>query len=257
MSVIRIKSIKLRSALRSIRRRVTRRGKRNGRPSPNEEKWWDGIYQEHTTFAASGHYGITEEENCQDFEIRRSLLASILDRYRRPGSERLLDAGCGNGLFTREFVKMGFQVTALDFSREALRRAKRLVDAAVRWRRNRIESFHFRRPFAFVVCLSVLMCYTSDEEHRNAVRNLASHVRPRGHLVIEELLAPAGGNGTQPRSKTVFRFRSLGVYQRLAEELGFELVEYVPFHIPAAGQDKCFLVFQRRGSRLNGSLGSA
>jgi SAM-dependent methyltransferase len=224
--------------LRGIRRRLLPAHMRQGRT--RQKRLWDRIYRENSALAASNHYGIPDAENRRDFEIRRALFAELMKRYGPPGGYRALDAGCGPGLFTRELVRKGFDVTAVDFSREALRHAKGLLGRAAKWRRGRLESLRLHRSFSLVICMSVLMCITSDEEHRTAVTNLERHLRPTGVLIIEELLVEPG---SEPPPGKDCRFRTMEVYQELAEELRLDLVDHVSFHIPGANQDKCFLVF--------------
>lgn len=55
----------------------------------------------------------------------------ILDRYCR-ATGRALDAGCGSGFFSRYFCEKNMQVTALDYSNEALAIAKRLTDNKIK-----------------------------------------------------------------------------------------------------------------------------
>src|SRR5437879_476891 len=49
------------------------------------------------------------------------LLPAVLRSLRRCGATRVLDLGCGNGVFTSRVVGAGFDVTGLDASASGLR----------------------------------------------------------------------------------------------------------------------------------------
>lgn len=233
---------------RRIRKAARRVGLRPEGRHTDLDKWWDRVYAEHSPFTGAGNKALTEEENERDFLVRWDVLNQAIQKYRRPSHSRVLDAGCGNGVFTKKLVELGFDVTAFDFSREAVESAKRLVGYAPHWEVAAVESFKSSRAFDFVMCIGVLMCVVRDEVHARAVRNLASLVAGGGYLVIEELLVPLAEMGPEPPPGRSGRLRAIEVYEDLLGRAGFELLEHVHFHIPSSNQDKSLLVYARRPS---------
>ncbi|MCB1222109.1 MAG: class I SAM-dependent methyltransferase [Planctomycetales bacterium] len=69
--------------------------------------------------------------HAQDYADHRpgypAKLYDMLERYRIGGSgQRILDLGCGTGLFSRELARRGADVTGLDVSHELIEQANRL-----------------------------------------------------------------------------------------------------------------------------------
>jgi SAM-dependent methyltransferase len=124
--------------LKKLLRRIARRGRPGHRPP---DRWWDTVYGQYGAYAASGHPGVSEGANQRDFTVRWALLEGLLRRYGDPGRSRLLDAGCGNGLFTKRFVDLGYDVTATDFSPKALEQARARAGDAATWVQASLEEF--------------------------------------------------------------------------------------------------------------------
>jgi SAM-dependent methyltransferase len=225
--------------LLKLLRRITRRGRQGHRPP---DRWWDTVYGQYGAYAASGDPGVPEVANQRDFAVRWALLEELLRRYGGPGRSRLLDAGCGNGLFTKRFVDLGYDVTATDFSPKALEQARARAGDAATWVQAPLEEFRAPRPFDLIVCTGVLMCITEDARHAQAFHNLTAHLAPGGHLLIEELLVPLEEMGPEPPPGKRVRFRALEVYSQLCGETRLAMLEHIPFDLPGAGHTRCFLV---------------
>lgn len=87
---------------------------------------------------------------------RLNFIADIIQTYCSPGA-RILDVGCGNGNITRGIGSLGYQVTGIDFSEQAIRYANG---------RNKLSNVTFRvcsaeevtdgDQFDAVICSEVL-----------------------------------------------------------------------------------------------------
>lgn len=67
-------------------------------------------------------------DHCK-IELEEKLMFEMLDNFKRktkkfPNQISILDIGCGSGRITREIQKLGYIVRGLDFSREAIAKAK-------------------------------------------------------------------------------------------------------------------------------------
>jgi 2-polyprenyl-3-methyl-5-hydroxy-6-metoxy-1,4-benzoquinol methylase len=65
--------------------------------------------------------GVDQGLRPSDFELRRGFLLAHVER-----GDRLLDVGCGEGLFTAELARAGAEVMGVDVAEEPLRRARAL-----------------------------------------------------------------------------------------------------------------------------------
>ena len=113
-------------------------------------------------------------------------LALVLDLLQPSPDERILDAGCGTGLFTGAFLGRGARITGLDISRPMLARAADL-------HRGRpfavVAADLLRLPFAdasFAKSVSVTAIeFVTDE--KAAVAELFRVTRPGGVVVVATL----------------------------------------------------------------------
>ena len=116
-------------------------------------------------------------------------LARILRHVEAAGIRppaRVLDVGCQAGRLAIPLAARGFDVTAVDTSLFALRRARRHAQAAgvgVRWVRGDILRVLDRGPQAFdvIVCAEVL--YLSPQ-YRRILERLAGAARPGGLVCV-------------------------------------------------------------------------
>jgi cyclopropane fatty-acyl-phospholipid synthase-like methyltransferase len=103
----------------------------------------------------------------------------------RPG-RRILDLGCGDGRVSLQFIDQAEHVTLVDSSKAMLEAAAARVPDHLRHRvtlvQSDLASFSPDEPFDVVLCLGVLAHVSVVED---ALRQLASHVRPGGVAVIQ------------------------------------------------------------------------
>ena len=110
----------------------------------------------------------------------------MLEGYVRPG-DRVLDAGCGPGRFTRELLRLGAHVTALDISPGQLELLHARVPDVEAMVGDITDLSHFPdNSFDVTVCFGGPLSYVLDRaEH--AVAELARVTRPGGHVLVTEL----------------------------------------------------------------------
>lgn len=206
--------------------------------------WWNDLYRRYGPYRASQGYDRSEEQNVEYFRFRSEWHRRIVERVRTPGGVTFLDAGCGNGLLTMLVVAMGFQVTAFDFSAEALDQARDLPGAEqVTWRRASVQRFRSRQRFDVVRCAEALVAITDDRRHARALRVLGRHLARSGRLIIEEHLVPASDVPARPPKGERIRLRSLEMYASGASRAGLRLVEHVHVDGEAHLHDLDFLIF--------------
>jgi SAM-dependent methyltransferase len=244
----------VRSGLRFVRR--LRRRLPLGREHQvirSARRYWDARYASTPAYVSSGHIGLSDDANRRDFTVRADLLGETLQRLRLPNRDRLLDAGCGNGLFVTMYVDLGFVTTAFDISSEAIAQARKRFGDVCEWSVADIESFQGSQAFDFVVCLGALMCIVDDDAHARAFRSLASLTAQGGYLILEEMLVPPAETARVVALGSQIRMRALDVYKDLIADTNLELAEHIRFRVPLAGQEKSLLVLRGTGAHRYGT----
>jgi 2-polyprenyl-3-methyl-5-hydroxy-6-metoxy-1,4-benzoquinol methylase len=150
-----------------------------------------------------------------------------------PG-KRVLEIGCGTGLFTEMFAINGAHITAVDISADLLARARerQLPDERVRFIEKRFEDCDLEGPFDAVIGSSVL----HHLELEAALTKIHSLLKPGGIMSFAE------PNLLNPRAFMMFNFRQWFPYispgehvftrwyiQRLLQQVGFAGIRIKPF----------------------------
>ncbi len=113
---------------------------------------------------------------------RRAALIAAGGRLQ--AGARVLEVGCGTGLFTERFAATGANLTAIDISEDllAFARGRRLDPAQVRFMRGRFEDLRGEPPFDAVIGSSVLHHLDLDD----ALDTARLLLRPGGYLSFAE-----------------------------------------------------------------------
>lgn len=155
----------------------------------------------------------------------------ILDLIGPPSGKRLLDVGCGDGVFSVGLTQSGAGVMGIDDEPRMLVTARRRANEAS-IQANFIEGDAQALPFvdgAFdIVAVVTVLCFVSDPER--AFRKIARVLRPGGRLVIGRFgrysswaakRRMAGWLGS--RTWSAARFRTASDLEKLAVAAGLEV----------------------------------
>ncbi|EPF2489818.1 class I SAM-dependent methyltransferase [Acinetobacter baumannii] len=121
-----------------------------------------------------------EEFTASTFEVDmeslyRPFLAELLE------STRILDVGCGSGRDTLAFKNKGYQVDAIDYSEELVKKASRLTGIPIK-----LKSFYeiddYEAYDGIWACASLLHC---ERNHlKEVIGKLVSALKPNGVLYM-------------------------------------------------------------------------
>ncbi|MGA8666120.1 MAG: class I SAM-dependent methyltransferase [Candidatus Dormiibacterota bacterium] len=130
---------------------------------------------------------------------RRSVIAGQLQRLRRllpAAPARILDAGCGPGLYAVPLAALGHDVTGIDVSGPALRHARGLArDTSLLGTAGFVRGDLRDVPLASgafdaaLLVYFVLEAFTRADQTRVLAR-IATSLRPQGTLIVEMRLRP-------------------------------------------------------------------
>lgn len=109
----------------------------------------------------------------------------------RPG--RLLDLGCGPGLYAERFARLGWEVTGIDFSgpsiRFARRRAKRQAHRSSvpgpTYRRGDYRDVSLPERQDLVIMVYGDFCVLSEDDRTHVVKRIRSILAPGGRFVFD------------------------------------------------------------------------
>jgi SAM-dependent methyltransferase len=130
---------------------------------------------------------------------RGSVIAAQMRRLRRllpPAPARILDAGCGPGLYAVPLAQLGHQVTGVDVSAPALRHARGLARDAHVLRNTRFVKGDLRDlalpagGFDAVLLVYFVLEAFSRADQPKVLARLAAALAPHGILVAELRLRP-------------------------------------------------------------------
>lgn len=105
----------------------------------------------------------------------------------RGDHRRILDAGCGRGVFTMELAKLhpASEVVGVDIDTAAVNRAQLIAERAslqnCRFEHGNVTALHFQNEFDLVLCVDNLEHIEDDVA---AMKNLAAALIPGGRLVV-------------------------------------------------------------------------
>ena len=135
-----------------------------------------------------------------------------------PNGGRILDAGCGSGRDSKEFIKQGYSVVAFDASREMCKRASELIGQEV-WQM-RFEEISFDEEFDGVwACASLL--HVSPEEINNVFERIHLALQSNGILYSSFKY----GDGMIQRGERMFIDFTEDKIKKLMTDFGFEIIE--------------------------------
>jgi SAM-dependent methyltransferase len=130
---------------------------------------------------------------------RRSVIAGQVRRLRRllpPAPARILDAGCGPGLYAVPLAALGHEVTGIDISEPALRHARALARetnllGTARFVRGDLRDISLA-PDGFDAALLVYFVLEafSRADQAKVLARIATSLRPHGTLIVEMRLRP-------------------------------------------------------------------
>ena len=125
----------------------------------------------------------------KDYQQEATRIESRIRQLKQTDGRRLLDVACGTGGHL-VFLADKFTVTGLDLSPAQLERAQQKLPAVEFHQANMLD-FDLEQHYDVVTCLFRSIGYANQlTAMRQAIQNMADHLRPGGLLIIEPFFTP-------------------------------------------------------------------
>jgi len=158
---------------------------------PEERTLWDGKYkipwddpgfsrrmlQEHL----SQDHGLASRKK----EIIKKQVQWIHEHHGKTSSGKLLDIGCGPGLYIEQFAKLGYECTGIDFSPASIRHAEEIIGRRARLIEGDIRTADFDNGYDLAVMLYGELNVFSPDECRNILKKAYNALSSGGIILLE------------------------------------------------------------------------
>jgi SAM-dependent methyltransferase len=229
------------SILPSLRARV-----RRVRPPAyyrEAQSYWERRHRLHgASLRGVGSIGLDHEANQRDYDAKWSHIRPVLEAAKDAGATTLLDAGCGIGHFSQLAHGLGYDVTGVDFSANAVEIAAKAAQPGLRFRVAQLSKLPRVPSFGVVLCVDVLFHVIDDTAWGETVAALSEAVEAGGRLVIQEHLV-AEREAVIPDGRRHTRWRTVDDYREVLS--GWQLAEHVRYDVPAEQNVKDLMVWIR------------
>ena len=122
-------------------------------------------------------------------EMYRELTNATLDfvKVNSPKDTRIVDLGAGTGRLSIPLCKLGYQITAVDASKEMLNVLKtKDTSNKVEIYHSRLQELSLHKNYDVVLCVFSVFCYITDfNELKVALTKLSKLVKPGGYAFID------------------------------------------------------------------------
>lgn len=185
-----------------------------------------------------GNRSLTSDQNRDLITTKASIVCHTLGLHGVRRGSRVLDAGCGAGVFTEMLQHAGFELSGIDVSHSAVSHARKQGRAS--YQTAKLSEFRPETAFDIVLCLDVLFHVVDEAEWARSVVNLADCVAPEGLLIFIETFDHTG-LGSAPH----VRWRRKEEYLPVLARVGFSFVDEVVFQYPHERVNKTLTVARR------------
>ncbi|MDB5249024.1 MAG: methyltransferase protein [Segetibacter sp.] len=126
--------------------------------------------------------------NYHENKTKTVFIEALIPHLALPASSKLLEVGAGTGIKSQKLAEQGFDVTGIDYSFEAIRKAKELESETLHFFQHDIRLpfwiNYFDAAFTFFPAFGY---YNTRREHENSIRVVSQSLKPNGLLVMDYL----------------------------------------------------------------------
>ncbi|MFA8436707.1 MAG: methyltransferase domain-containing protein [Marinifilaceae bacterium] len=147
--------------------------------------WQDPYISDHILYA---HLDEDSDEGSRNYATIIKSVIWISDFLNLPAGSKLLDLGCGPGLYSEQFHGQGFEVTGIDFSANSIRYAREQAEASnwpIEYICQDYLSINYTEEFDVITLIYGDLCVLSNEDRSKLLKKVWKALKPGGHLICD------------------------------------------------------------------------
>ncbi|MBN2595612.1 class I SAM-dependent methyltransferase [Labilibaculum sp.] len=147
--------------------------------------WQDPYVSEHLLNAH------LDDESDQGSRKYQDIVQSVLwlsEYLKLPEDSKLLDLGCGPGLYSENFYGQGFAVTGIDFSQSSIDYAKEQAEEfnyRIKYICQDYMEMDYKEEFDVITLIYGDLCVLSHDDRTLLLQKVKKALKPRGYLIFD------------------------------------------------------------------------
>ncbi|MFH1841366.1 MAG: methyltransferase domain-containing protein [Candidatus Nealsonbacteria bacterium] len=119
----------------------------------------------------------------------KRLIFDFLKDFSKNPHIRILDIGCGPGIYTNILQKMGYKnIHGIDFSEPMIEKARKLTSKDIDYKVGDVTSLPYNNNFfSLVICFGMLQYLNKKEDQITTLKEIARVLNKRGTLLFTTL----------------------------------------------------------------------
>jgi 2-polyprenyl-3-methyl-5-hydroxy-6-metoxy-1,4-benzoquinol methylase len=206
--------------------------------SQNEAiKYWEERHKSSNILQAGGDKGCSDTANQIFYALRAGKLLELIGRkFNLLSPLKILEAGCGRGLFSDLLSRGGFTVTGIDSSTTAI---EYCTDNCLgQYVCSTIDNFTTYELFDVVYSIDVMFHILDDKIWENSLAQLCKMVNSEGLLIITDTYLES----RWIRGNYIIH-RTHDEYSAVTKKFGMKFIDFHPYAFP--GNPIGFYVFEK------------
>ncbi len=101
---------------------------------------------------------------------------------------KLLDLGCGPGLYAERFYQKGYKVTGIDYSRRSLAYARKSAtekNHEINYLYQNYLEFYSKEEFDIITLIYCDFCVIPDDDRKELLKNIYQALKPGGKFIVD------------------------------------------------------------------------
>lgn len=192
-------------------------------------EYWENRLKSGFDLVAVGHPAFNHMYNEYMYKLQLLVLRDVLKNYGISSvGKKVLDVGCGTGVFSRFYLRNSAQVTGIDITTTSIEKLRKSLPEGKFITMDISEKLtakeDFENQFDLINMLNVIFHIVDDEKFERTLENLAACLKEGGYLLISDYF---GDEDIVPAPNT--KLRGLKRYKNL-EQKGIKILDVIPIY---------------------------